>query len=357
MNSRRLILSSLVSLLFIYLIIWIPQFGAYFNSDLSLTGALFGKMRLDLRELWNVIQKIHAGYLIAGFLITAVHVLIRSHRWRIMVKPLGDLKISHGFGIQMIGYMTNMILPLRMGELIKGILLAKRIAVSKSTAIATVLLERTLDFVSLILLTTIIGFLYPFPETIKNGAIYLGIFVVFFLLGLILIGFSDVFNRVTFNLFQRVLPVRLSAKINQIIKNFRIGIGLLKGSLNYPLIVIETVALWIVYAVQVYLIMASFDFFNIYPELHKSPYLACYVVLIMSALALSLPSAPGGVGTFHAGCIFGLALFLVPAEPAAGFALVIHAVSTVFYVVFGIPFMWHEGLQLREIGKLGSGEK
>jgi uncharacterized membrane protein YbhN (UPF0104 family) len=86
-----------------------------------------------------------------------------------------------------------------------------------------------------------------------------------------------------------------------------------------------------------------------YPLIGSAPILASFVILAMNSIGVSVPSAPAGVGTFHAVLIFGLSLFDVPASEAAGFAVVIHAVTVAFYIVFGLPMMWREGLHLSEL--------
>ena len=100
----------------------------------------------------------------------------------------------------------------------------------------------------------------------------------------------------------------------------------------------------------------AFRFHLDYSLISINPVLATFVVLAITAVGLSVPSAPGGIGTFHAACVFGLALFSVDPDAAAGFALLIHAISIVFYLLGGFPCMWFEGLhwaQLRDIGNNG----
>jgi len=63
------------------------------------------------------------------------------------------------------------------------------------------------------------------------------------------------------------------------------------------------------------------------------------------------------VGTFHGAVILALALYGIGANEAAGFALVLHLVSMVYYIFGGIPFMGREGLKLGQLQQLNSNMK
>ena len=149
MNNRRVVIGIFVSFILIYLIIWIPRPGGLFKGELSIFQAAFGQPRIDFTNLGRILLHLKPIPLILGFLVTPIHCLVRSHRWGIMVKHMSKLKLFDGFSIIMVSYFTNSILPLRIGEVVRGVLLGRRIKITNSAGLGTVALDRALDMVSL----------------------------------------------------------------------------------------------------------------------------------------------------------------------------------------------------------------
>jgi glycosyltransferase 2 family protein len=150
---------------------------------------------------------------------------------------------------------------------------------------------------------------------------------------------------------------KIGSAIKEQAGKFAAGLIMLRHTHHHSIIAIESALLWVIYAVQGYLVLMAFHFINDYPLIAASPILASLVILVLNAVGVSLPSAPGSVGTFHAICIFGLSLFDVPPDPAAGYAVVIHAVTFIFYLLGGMPFMWREGLHLGQLRQLSPQEE
>jgi uncharacterized membrane protein YbhN (UPF0104 family) len=140
--------------------------------------------------------------------------------------------------------------------------------------------------------------------------------------------------------------------VHKFADNFLAGFALLKNSKHYFLVLLETVILWLLYAGQLYLVLLAFHFDTEFPLIAVSPILAVFFMLIIDTIGISVPSAPGSVGTFHAMVVFGLSLFEVPPDAAVGFAIVQHAVYVIYYLIAGLPFLWREGLHFSQLGSL-----
>jgi len=346
LNNRRVVIGIFVSFILIYLIIWIPRPGGLFKGELSIFQAAFGQPRIDFTNLGRILLHLKPIPLILGFLVTPIHCLVRSHRWGIMVKHMSKLKLFDGFSIIMVSYFTNSILPLRIGEVVRGVLLGRRIKITNSAGLGTVALDRALDMVSLLVVIIITGLLFDFPAEIGYAAWLLS---AISLIMILIIAAMILFKERHGNLPNRLLewlPVGIGRRILSIINQFISGFAALKSPANYFLIVADSVIIWGLYAAQVLLVMIAFNLPANYPVIAAEPVMTSFVILVIAALVLSVPSAPGGIGTFHAAVIFGLALFGVGTDEAAGFAFIIHAITIIFYIFVGFPFMWREGLKL-----------
>lgn len=350
MNRPKILLGMLVSILFIYLIIWKPQLAAILHGQTSLGQGLFGQSRIDFGRFIVIMQEVTIWPLIVCFFLTPLHVFIRAHRWKLMVEPVGKLTLYESFSLQMVGYLANSVLPLRMGEVVRGVLLSDRLGCSKTSALGTVLVERVVDVLTMLIVTLVVATLFPFPKSVADGAIVFAIISSLGLVAVIYLGFArDPFGGMVGKM---IGAGTLGKKIREYGNKLVSGLAMLRATHHYTVISIESALLWVVYALQGFLILYSFHFMRDYPMIGSAPILATMVVLVLNAVGVSLPSAPGGVGAFHAVAIFGLSLFDVPTEPAAGFALVIHALTMVYYLTAGLPFMWHEGLRFGELKRI-----
>ena len=112
-----------------------------------------------------------ANLWILGSALGAVLVtyLLRAARWQLLLAPLGKAGLWNCFTTTVIGFMLNF-LAARLGEIARPYLLARREGFSASSAFATILLERVLDLVTVVLL---IGFwlLASPPEVVSGSAL------------------------------------------------------------------------------------------------------------------------------------------------------------------------------------------
>src|SRR5437867_116659 len=103
---------------------------------------------IDLDKLVESLRNVGAGWwlLILAAGIQVVHCILRGARWRILLGPLKkDVGYYNLISTISIGYMVTMLGPLRLGEVLRPLLLAGRENISKGGAIATILLERLMD--------------------------------------------------------------------------------------------------------------------------------------------------------------------------------------------------------------------
>ena len=268
------------------------------------------------------------------------------------MKPMTRLKTFDSYSLQMLGYLTNTIFPLRIGEIARGVLLARKSKLPNSTSIATVVLERLLDVLSLLLVFAIVSLLYTFPQGYGKAVRMMGFGTVGTLgiISYLVIANGQV--KAYIKKLLKLFPDKVYRMISSTVWSFIDGFRVIKSSEDFPLIAVETIGLWLLYGLQAYAGFVAFGFHTDYSLISASPFIASLVVLAIIAVSLSIPSAPGGVGTFHAAAVFAMSLYGVPADEAAGFALVLHAVSASYYVGFGVLFLWREGMHFSDFKRL-----
>ena len=101
------------------------------------------------------------------------------------------------------------------------------------------------------------------------------------------------------------------------------------NKMNFLLSVFYTILIWISYIVVVYLVQESMSL--------NLSFIQCIFVLLISSIALMIPSLPGNIGTFEGSIVYTLLLFGI--EDGFGFAFILHAVSFIPYTLFGLFYL------------------
>lgn len=95
----------------------------------------------------------HANYwlLIPVFIVLVFSHFLRALRWRILMEPLGyKPSIFNVFNAVLIGYLANLAVP-RLGEVLKCTILARYEKVAPDKLIGTIVAERAIDMVCLLI--------------------------------------------------------------------------------------------------------------------------------------------------------------------------------------------------------------
>ena len=123
----------------------------------------------DLSAIRSSLARANLWILGSALGVILVTYLLRAARWQLLLAPLGRAGLWNCFTTTVIGFMLNF-LAARLGEIARPYLLARREGFSASSAFATILLERVLDLVTVVLL---IGFwlLASPPEVASGGAL------------------------------------------------------------------------------------------------------------------------------------------------------------------------------------------
>ncbi|HYB97780.1 MAG TPA: lysylphosphatidylglycerol synthase transmembrane domain-containing protein [Candidatus Limnocylindrales bacterium] len=269
----------------------------------------------------------------------------RCQRWRILLersagRPLPMMPI---YSASAIGFMANMVLPFRVGEIARPYLVARSLELSMASAVATVAIERVLDLVALAIFGVIIVSSVDVAPEVSWMA---GLAAM-----LAIAGFGGAYV-ITIQR-ERLLPVldRLWARIPRI--------GPMVVRLQHEFIdsmstvsdfstVLRTVA-WSLYIWFFIGLTFALGFAATGIDV---PYIGGGVtVATVVALAVAVPGAPGFVGQFEWGCKVGLGVFGVT-EGAIGYAILVHASQFAITVILGVVCLAREGLSFRELSKM-----
>ena len=130
------------------------------NMTLSLIGGIllsagalyFAFKNVPIAELLKYLASINYFWVLSAAVVSIFSFMLRAARWRIILESTRKITIWRAFHPLMIGFMINCVLPGRLGEVARPVILQKEEKVPFATGLATVVAERVFDVCLLILL-------------------------------------------------------------------------------------------------------------------------------------------------------------------------------------------------------------
>lgn len=277
---------------------------------------------------------------------------MRAWRWKYFLYPLKNIPLGKVWSATVIGYMGINILPMRLGELARPYAIGLLSGVSKSSALATVVVERLLDTVVLMIFFALVLLGLDFPDWFIHGSYFVIAAILLLISFLVFLFFQE--NRVLAwaEILLRRFPAVLAGKIRHILESFIKGLLVFKSTEHYGIIFIQTLLMWLSYTLGCYYAFYAFDFVQTY---HLNLFSAL-VVIVVTAVGLMIPSAPGSWGTYHWFCQEGMHFMGVPKEVALGYAILIHGISYVMISVLGVIYLWLENIRFADVHKSSMNE-
>lgn len=322
---------------------------------LTVTLLFFFLWKSDLGEVGRAIAGVNPWWLVAGFGVNVLALLLRALRWRIIVRPSDPPGRYDTFFATTIGFMASAVLPVRAGDLIRPALLSRRTDIRFSTALGTVLTERVLDLSSILLLYLIfVGWsLYGGGWEGRNevfvrssGAIALAILLALVIIVILALRFRPVVRRPLLPL-ARILPEKVGNSLLNFFDSFADSLRFPRG---VPLLSIFsfTALIWICLTSQFYFVMLAFG--------SPLPFVASFFITAMTVIGFAIPT-PGGIGGFHKVCQLVLMNFYgFGIDESVAIALVYHVVGTAPVLVVGGLLFVREGLSWKQIEEVEKAE-
>ena len=278
---------------------------------MSIAGLYWAFYDFKFDEFLNAVKNSNIFLIMIACMTIIFSVWLRAVRWKLLISA-SNLTVKDLYDIEMIGFFGNNILPLRAGEIYRSILLSKKTNLSKSYCFGTIVIERTLDLIGILIAFSVLTIFYPIPKDFKNLVIIL--FLV--LATIILVFFTS----------DKLFDLKQIKKINFLDQFFRSYINL--NAKTIFLSILWTILIWFIYFLDTHLIQYAL---NINMSWEQTLF-----VLVMTSLAMAIPSAPGTIGTFHATVKFVMVSILgFEANLANTYGIILHAYGFITLTIIG----------------------
>lgn len=316
------------------------------SAILIIVSVWYATRDIDFKELWNII--INANYL---WVILSVPVILLSHwiramRWKTMLEPALRIKSPSTwnlFSAVMIGYAFNCVLP-RGGEFIRPFVIARREKVSFTSTFATIIVERVIDVITLMMLFAFV-FLFlsnqvisAFTEIDVNKILTIVLLIIF--VGIV--SFYPPVFRFLIRIILKPISQKFYDKISDLFEKFVKGFAIIKSPSKYLKLSFESVLIWFCYTVPMYLMFFSFN-------LHTTANLDFWdaiLLIVISGIGVTIAPTPGAFGVYHVLIRDSMILFYgLRSEEALAYATLTHGVNYLIQVIVGGLFFMRENVK------------
>ena len=323
-------------------------------------------LRIDLGDMVEALSTANYLYVIPGIGLYGLALAWRTVRWKIILNPLGEYEVARLWPVVAVGYAANNILPVRLGEIVRAYYLNMREGVSKTSGLATILVERVFDGLALLFLVGLVSIFIPVTGLFRdlgNQAhvnwlfLTLSLSVPFFTFttGLIVMAIWPNVIEGLFTKFLKLIPKKFQPGATTLSNQFLFGLSALRYPRRLGAIFMLSLPVWLSEAAMYFLIALAFDL-QIY---FSSIGLLTGVLILTTAtsnLGTSIPSTGGGIGPFEFFAQATLLFFSVDVSVASAYVLVLHAALLLPITFLGIGYVWMTNSSLKELARVSKQE-
>ena len=291
----------------------------------------------DPISLVNELKKVDFNWIILSMIFGALAYVSRGLRWKIMLEAI-DYKTSNinNIAAVSIGYFTNLFVP-RAGEITRCTALNQKEKIPLNKLFGTIIVERVIDFMALIFLFlfTIISqhkIIKDFYLAIKNQNSEKNSKILLFFASFITL------ILIIFLLKKQIKKLSFYEKIKQFIDGLKEGFKSVGNIKNKTHFWIHTFIIWLMYFLMTYVCFFSMS------ETNHLSLIDGVFILVLGGIGMVIPT-PGGIGSYHAVVMIGLAVLGVgyisfgsestSANPALIFPTIVHIAQTLVAIIMG----------------------
>lgn len=304
---------------------------------ISLVSLILALRGIEWQQVGEALRRADWRYLIPAVVAILAYLLARSVRWRILLGP--DVSLTDVFAVINIGYLISNVFPFRLGDPARAVAIGVGREVKISAALSTIVVERVLDMLVVVLLLSIIlPFVGQAGWTIRAGMLG-GAAAVVSLGVLIVLAWRPDWGRQIARLVLVRLPGFDPERWMETVDGLLEGVSALRSVRRAIGALAWSVVIWMLTVGYYFALLWAFlD----QPTLVQSAFITC-----ATGLGMALPSSPGAMGVFHSIARYALQLpFGVPVEEAVVVAFASHAFQYIVMCLLGLLGLIQQNLSL-----------
>jgi uncharacterized protein (TIRG00374 family) len=325
---------------------------------LGATGLFIFFRKVDFHKLSSELLACNPWTVALCAALAILSLLLRSRRWNIMLPNNMQWSKKGLFSIVAVAFMLNNILPARMGEVARVVLLWKKNGYNPAVSIGSLILERCIDLLAFMACFFVPVFALDSMQTSSMGAVSAGGFKNITLLtfawalcGIFVLSLIALFLYARFPLQIRGVGNKLAALLPRSIRNKTAKMAS-EALLNLH----WTASLRKTASVFFYTALIMLCYAGTIIALIHDPRFGLFHGLFanaFAALGAAIPLAPGFVGTLHAVLLQGLLLCGISREKATAVTILYHAIGFITVTIIGLFFYFRMQVKVKDISEAG----
>jgi len=317
----------------------------------------------DWQALNTTLRQVNLSWLTLSLVLSFSSFFARVQRWSYVVRASHPASFRSMFSAVQIGLLVNSVIPARIGDVVRGYVLARLIKIPFTRTITLVALDRINDVLALVTVLFVTLMVFPSNRDIEFAAGAFGnaepfivsssliqpvaLILAFLLMAIIVILVFLYFQQ---DLILRLLDkfagffsMKLPSGLHSMFLNFAAGMHIFRSGIEMTKSFLFSLLTWGLLVLSIAALLNAFQLD--YP---------CYAPLLMLAILgvfTSVTVTPGLVGQYHIPVVASL-LMVMPSmgsDEAKAVAIAAHLVALIPPVALGIFSLFREQLRIIDL--------
>ena len=320
------------------------KLGSWLGIAISIVLLVVLVRIVNLDEMLAALRTVDYLYVALAIVLVIATFWLKAVRWRVLLAPVGAVSTTDLFSAVTIGMMANNLLPARAGEVIRAVVVGRHQRIGFSAAFATVVVERVFDGLMVLVLLVVVVVAIPLPDEIRIGGWMSALLYGGVLVGLLAFSFFRRRIEPWLALLLGPFPAAFRNMVLGQLDRFASGLLILRDPRRIAASLVLSALLWVLFGVILEVFLRAFAL--------EIPPTASAVLLLTTALGVTVPSGPAYVGLIQWAFVIGLGIFGVSESVALGISLVFHAANFLPNTLLGLAFLGRESLGLGQLASM-----
>jgi uncharacterized protein (TIRG00374 family) len=295
------------------------------------------------RAVWASLAKADLRYVALALAAMLLNIVLKTWRWRWLFHPQSEhLRCGDLLSALMIGQLGNVLLPTRLGDVARLGVVHRKSGVALSWALLTIVAEKALDSVMLLVLLAALLPFVTLPAWLGTSQLILGAALAAGFMG---VAAHEKGRRRVAQALQRLLGRRIARWAESALDSISAWRALQESQVR--------VWLWTL-SVAIWLLAGLVNYFGFRAVALGLPFSAGLLLAVTEIAGTELAYTPAAVGVYHSIAILTLATFGVGPADALSAAFLLYLVVYLPILLGGLTAAWSEGLTLGQPQATGS---
>lgn len=321
-------------------------FAALVVKDWPVEKLFHDSLRLDGLVLHTGAWRVNLLFVPLYFLTLVSMHFFRVWRWRPLLRPMRRVGFWTLNRVCSVGFMAMFLLPFRLGELVRPALISTETPIRRSTALATIVVERTVDGVIVSLALAVALVFLPRHRSGSYLELQVATYLALTLFALVvatlalMFAFRDRLSAWVTAVAPKVSGIRLGRAISGVVQRFLQGLAVLPEVREFLKFLLLSLGYWGSNCVGLYILSLGFDL--------DIPFVAAVAMMSTIVVGMMIPNAPANLGSFWYFLLKPLELYGIGSRAdAVLYAFVVWSLQLLQLLLFGGYYLARGRIEFR----------